>query len=182
MGEWSHTSPQEGDVVQVAETNRNPSVKAEGLDRAEGRTAAQEESESVSQGGDGDGDGSIPVGASEPVGDAVQNTGPLPTGDHDEHIIKSNTCRCELLFDIVGHPVCEKIKPTPQTCGENYGGEQEPPRMGSNKTAQHLEADPQASLQALVNLGYVTRRRLAGSNTKSRLSSEQLATRFIKNK
>lgn len=87
----SHACTHESDAVQIAEANRNPSIQAEGPDGTKGRVVAQEESQSIGQGGDGDGDSSILVGVSQPVGDAVQNMGPLPAGDHDEHIIQSNT-------------------------------------------------------------------------------------------
>lgn len=87
----SHACAQEGDAIQIAEANRDPSIEAERADWTKGWTVAQEESQSVGQGGDGDGDGGVPVGVSQPVRDSVQDAGPLPARDHYEHIIQSNT-------------------------------------------------------------------------------------------
>lgn len=86
-----HARTQEGDGVQVAEADGDASIQAKGSHRTKGRAAAQEESQGVGQGGNGHGDGGVPVGVSQPVSHVVQDRGPLPAGDHDEHVIQANT-------------------------------------------------------------------------------------------
>lgn len=87
----SQTGAEESDVIEVAEQDGCARVEAERLNGAERVAEAQIEGQDVGQSGYCDGNGSFSVGVGHALWHRVLNVGPLPAGDHDEHVVDTDS-------------------------------------------------------------------------------------------